>query len=208
MVGLWGNSRGDLQAFDAAYELLKGKGAKRFFFLGDRYSDLDDWLLQKKQSARGNRPYDDQAFLSDVTDFLVSQGPAERAAAKAEDVNDVSQLVERFVRVPDPAIGKRAMDMLGETLCCLVHDKNDLTREDLLNATLFIHANQPEPRVVQIGPRFFVNPGQLIGAAEQTCGLITFGEKELLFSAFTLEGRTLIENHPIPLGRRTKLSVE
>jgi hypothetical protein len=60
--------------------------------------------------------------------------------------------------------------------------------------------------VVQIGPRFFVNPGKLTGAAEQTCGLVAEGEGQLLFSAFTLEGRTLLDMHPMVVSRHNKIS--
>ena len=70
----------------------------------------------------------------------------------------------------DPTIPRKVLDMVGDTLCCLVHDKNDLTRDDLLNATIFIHGKESEPKVVQIGPRYFLTPGRLAGAAEQTCG--------------------------------------
>jgi hypothetical protein len=214
VIGLFSDSHGDLNAFDAAYEFLRGKGAKRFFFLGGRYSDLDEWVLTRKQRARGNRAYNDQDFLTDIATFLASQDQVERAAR--QDGEDPSRLGEKFLRVPereslqyrDPQIIRKAVDMLGQTLCSVVHDKNDLTREDLLNANIFIHGKDPEPRVVQIGPRYFINPGQLTGAAEQTCGLIEVVEPQLIFSAFTLEGRTLVDAQRIQVARRNKISAE
>ena len=72
----------------------------------------------------------------------------------------------------DPAIDKKCVDMLGDVLCCIVYDKNDLTREDLVNAQVFIHGKESEPKVVQIGPRVFLACGKLTGAAEQTCALV------------------------------------
>src|SRR5262245_6656118 len=102
------------------------------------------------------------------------------------------------------------MDMLGDSLCTLVHDKNDLTRDDMLNATVFIHGKERQPKVVQIGPRFFVTPGMLTGAPEQTCALLELVEKEkvLRFSAFTLEGRVVIDQQVLPLSAKTKISVK
>ncbi len=74
---------------------------------------------------------------------------------------------EHFLRTPerdslqyrDPSIPRKVLDMVGDTLCCLVHDKNDLNREDLLNALIFIHGKESEPKMVQIGPRYFLTPG-------------------------------------------------
>jgi hypothetical protein len=218
VIGVFSDSHGDLGAFGAAYDLLKSKGAKRFFFLGGRYTDLDEWVLQRKERARGGRSYTDQDFLADVTNFLTSQEPVSRPLAWGEGNEDASidRLKERFARTPekdslqylDASVDKKRVDMLGDVLCCLVHDKNDLTRDDLLNAQIFFHGMGSEPKVVQIGPRYFVTCGKLTGAAEQTCGLIDPADKALHFSAFTLDGRTLIDREALVIGSKTKLSVK
>jgi len=218
VIGLFSDSNGDLGAFDAAFELLKAKGAKRFFFMGGRYTDLDEWILTRKEKARGGRAYTDNDFLADVSNFLGAQEPLARPSAwgaQGEEEN-LDRLKEKFVRTPekdslqymDPAVERKRLDMLGDVLCCLVHDKNDLTREDLLNAQVFIHGKESEPKVVQIGPRYFVTCGSLTGAAEQTCAVLDPANKALHFSAFTLDGRTLVDRQALTLGARTKLSVK
>ncbi len=186
-IGILADSRGDLEAFGAAYELLLARGAKRFFFAGGCYSDLDHWIAQRRRSA---------AHLSDAQELL--------------------RLEDKFVRVPeresphyaDPRIGRKALDMLGDVLCCVVHDKDDLGRDDLLNATLFFHGKGGEPKVVQIGPRFFVTPGQLSGAVQQTCALVERLEGNLRFSAFCLDGRPCGEEQLLPIQRRSKISIK
>lgn len=223
MIGILSDSHGDLAAFDAAYELLRAKGARRFFFLGARYTDLDEWILQKREKSRGGREYSDMDFLADVTSWLASseskvpRAPAQGAApTDLEREDDRRNLVERFVRVPereslqyrDPNLAKKAVDMVGDTLCTLVHDKNDLTRDDLLNAQVFIHGKESEPKVVQIGPRFFVSPGRLAGAAEQTCALLEKADKNLRFSAFRLDGHPVLEPRELLIHRGGKLSVK
>jgi predicted phosphodiesterase len=223
VIGILSDSHGDLAAFDAAYELLRAKGARRFFFLGARYTDLDEWILQKREKSRGGREYSDMDFLADVTSWLASseskvpRAPAQGAApADLEREDDRRNLVERFVRVPereslqyrDPNLAKKAVDMVGDTLCTLVHDKNDLTRDDLLNAQVFIHGKDSEPKVVQIGPRFFVTPGRLAGAAEQTCALLEKADKNLRFSAFRLDGHPVLEPRELLIHRGGKLSVK
>lgn len=210
MIGIFSDSYGDLGAFEAAYELLRSRGAKRFYFAGGRYSDLDTWILQRRENERGGREYGDSDFLADVAQFLVaSSQPSGRAEGGPP-------LKERFLRTPerdclqylDANVPKKAVDMIGDVLCCLVHDKNDLTRDDLLNGTVFIHGKEPEPRVRQIGPRFFVTPGKLTGAAEQTCGLLEQVDNNLRFSAYTLEGRVVLDGQLLAVDRKTKLSVK
>jgi hypothetical protein len=218
VIGLFSDSHGDLAAFDAAYELLRKKGARRFFFMGGRYTDLDEWVLWRKDRARGGRGYTDQDFLADISNFLsqreqVARPPAWGEAAEEETIDRIK---DRFVRTPekdslqymDPAIDKKRVDMVGDALCCIVHDKNDLTRDDLVNGQIFIHGKESEPKVVQIGPRFFVACGKLTGAAEQTCGVLDLVERQLKFSAFTLDGRALITEQVLPLGGKTKVSVK
>lgn len=222
MIGILSDSHGDLAAFNAAYELLREKGARRFMFVGGRYTDLDAWVLEQREKARGGREYSDMDFLADVTQWLSSRDSLPRPPAFGEAPADFAAeedrrlVMERFARVPerdclqymDPNIPRKLLDMVGDALCCLVHDKNDLTREDLLNATLFIHGKESEPKVVQIGPRYFLTPGRLAGAAEQTCALLEKVERDVRFTAFRLDGSVVLEPQTIQLGRGTKLSVK
>jgi hypothetical protein len=222
VIGIISDSHGDLAAFNAAYELLREKGARRFLFAGGRYTDLDAWLLDRREKSRGGREYSDMDFLADVTQWLSSKDSLPRPPAFAEVPVDVSAeedrrlVLERFSRVPerdclqymDANIPRKQLDMVGDALCCLVYDKNDLTREDLLNSTVFIHGKEPEPKVVQIGPRFFLTPGRLTGAAEQTCGLLEKDDRNLRFTAFRLDGKVVLEPKEISLGRGTRLSVK
>ena len=222
MIGILSDSHGDLAALNAAYELLREKGARRFMFVGGRYTDLDAWVLEQREKSRGGREYSDMDFLADVTQWLSSKDSLPRPPAFAEAPADFSAeedrrlVMERFARVPerdclqymDPSIPRKMLDMVGDALCCLVHDKNDLTREDLLNATIFIHGKESEPKVVQIGPRYFLTPGRLAGAAEQTCALLEKVDRDLRFTAFRLDGSVVLEPQTIQLGRGTKLSVK
>lgn len=211
MIGLLSDSQGDLDAFDAAYELLCTVGARRFFFAGGRWSDLDAWLLERQRRVRssGNRTplpvYLDEA----------QRIPAPLALTPAAPDEDWVQLKGRFQRTPerdcaqyaDPAVPRKVLDMVGDSLCCLVHDKNDLTREDLENAALFIHGADPAPRVVQIGQRFFLSPGSLHGVATPTCALLAKTEKGLQYTAYTLDGSVAVEPQPVEVERRTRITV-
>jgi len=185
-IGVLADSGGDLDAFGAAYELLVSRGAERFFFAGGHYTDLDLWIAQKRR--RASQPSDAQALL---------------------------RLESRFVRVCErgsprygnPGVGAKALDMLGDVLCCIVHDKDDLSRDDLLNASVFFHGGGSEPNVVQIGPRFFVTPGRLSGGDRQTCGLVQPVDGNLRFSAFCLDGQPSGEGWLLAIPRRAKMSI-
>ena len=131
----------------------------------------------------------------------------------AQMLEDIEKVKSRFLRVAEKGSAQSgdatlAMDMLGDVLCCVVHDKNDLGREDLLNATVFIHGGAPEPKVIQIGPRFFVTAGPLSGGERQTCGLLEVVERNLRFSAFSLDGSAVVDGQVLAVERRTKLSVK
>lgn len=222
MIGLLSDSHGDLGAFDRAYRLLKERGAKRFFFAGGRYADLDEWVTWRNKHSGSGSDYTDTDFLADVAGFLIGAEQVERPPAFGLDPTEgdpeMVKVKERFVRTPerdcpqygDPGVEVKAMDMLGDVLCTLIYDKNELTRDDMLNSTVFVHGKERQPKVVQIGPRFFITPGMLTGAPEQTCALLEVPEREkvLRFSAFTLEGRTVIDQQVLSLSGKTKLSVK
>ncbi|OJH34569.1 hypothetical protein [Cystobacter ferrugineus] len=223
VIGILSDSHGDLAAFDAAYELLRAKGAQRFVFLGGRYTDLDEWILSRRERSRGGREYSGTDFLEDVERWLSvsDKKPRPRSLSVSreeleKEAADPLRVRENFLRTPerdslqyrDPSIPRKVLDMVGDTLCCLVYDKNDLERDDLINASLFLHGRESEPKLVQIGPRFFLSPGRLAGAAEQTCALLERVDRDVRFSAWRLDGKAVLEPRVLPLERRTKMSVK
>ena len=220
-IGIFSDSDGDLGALDAALRLLSGKGAKRFFFAGGRYADLDDWVKLKRDEAKARTDYTNLDFLTDISNYLADADQLDRPAAfghayeVARTNEELTRMAGRVIRTPekgslqylDPKCPVKAMDMLGETLCCVVHDKNDLDKEDMLNAVLLVHGNEKEPKVVQIGPRYFLTPGCLKGA-RPTVALLEFVERNLKYSAFALSGETVIEGQLLQVQQKKKVSVK
>jgi len=223
VIGVFSDSHGDLDAFDSAFELLKAKGARRFFFTGGDYQDLDDWFSYRRERVREARDYTDEHFLQDVRTFLDEGEQVERPPAFWGHAEVQRQLEEELVKVrarfvraceKDTPFGqefpglRKAVDMIGDTLCCLVHDKNDLARDDLVNAMVIIHGKDAAAKVVQIGPRYFITPGRLRGGEVPSCALLDKVEKNLKVTMFGLDGRTLLEEQVLALDRRSKLSVK
>jgi len=220
-IGVLSDSGGDLRVFDAALKLLVSQGARRFLFAGGRYEDLDDWVKWKREEVRAQADYRNQDFLEDVSRFLVGLAPLERPPAfgtaweLVRAIEELAGVKDKILRVPergslawqDPAVPKKLMDLVGDTLCCLVHDKNDLEKEDMVNAQVLIHGQHSEPKVVQIGQRVFVTPGRLAGGQEPTVGLLELADRQLTFSVLALDGRAVIDHQALLVGPKPKLSV-
>lgn len=222
-IGVFGDSDGDLTTFDAALKLLASKGARRFLFAGGKFADLDDWVKWKREEVKAKSDYSNADFLEDVSRYLIGHEQKERPAAfgtaheEMREIEELTRMKDKILRAPekgslayqDTAVPRKVLEMVGDSLCCLVHDKNDLDKEDMLNAVVLVHGKETDPKVVQIGPRTFITPGSLKSGGKRTVGLIEQHEKQVTFSAFTLDGKEVITKQPIQLGSgKTKISVK
>lgn len=220
VVGLFSDTEGDVERVDAALMFLRQKGATRYFFMGNRYDDVEAWVKWKRDQARAQADYSDADFLEDVVDHLSGKEPRDRPPAfgqayeAARTAETLARLKDKVLRVPEkgctaygaPSVPRKLVDMMGDTLCCLVHDKNDLDKEDMTNAVVLIHGKGEAPAMVQIGPRYFVTPGR-VTSPTPSVGLLEMDDKGLRFSAYALSGQTLVEPTALSVGGRKKVSV-
>lgn len=221
-IGVFSDSDGDLTAFDAALKLLASKGARRFLFAGGKFADLDEWVKWKREEVKAQSDYSGADFLEDVRNYLIGLSQVDRPAAfgtaheQVRAIEELTRMKDKILRAPekgslaylDTAVPRKVLEMLGDALCCLVHDKNDLDKEDMLNALVLVHGKDPEPKVVKVGPRTFITPGRLTGKVP-TVGLLETVDRQVVFSAFTLDGKAVIDRMPIQLGSgKTKISVK
>ena len=215
-IGLVADSLGDVDALEHACDfLIDEKGASRLFFLGGRFNDVDDLLQRKREVARGGAAYGDADFLADVAAFVAKAAEAQKGGvAHKLNKTEAEAYAARFARVPDkdslqyrdPNVPRVLPDMVGDRIAILVHDKADLTREDLEPATFLVHGAAKEPAVVQIGTRWFVTPGRLSGTASPSFGMIEQGEKGFSFVAWGFDGRE-IKRVPLALQTKNKMTV-
>jgi hypothetical protein len=191
-IGLASDSFGNLDALGVAFDLLARAGAERIFFLGGRYADVDAVLGRRRFGTPGaGVPASDREFLSAV------EGALSRAAATPEHplAGKITRVASRAC--PEVALGAplKVVDMLDGRLCCLVHDKADLTRDDIGNATILFHGNSGKAGLVQIGPRVFVTPGHLRSPEEEgrpsSFAFVDLGPAELELVVFSAEGAEL-----------------
>jgi predicted phosphodiesterase len=207
-IGLASDTYGNLDPLERALDLFARTKVDRVFFLGGRLADLDAVLARRGGGSRDAPvPSSDSEFLAAV------EGALARHAAAAADPLD-----GRIVRVASRACAeygsggslRKQVDLVEGRICCLVHDKAELTREDIVNASVLFHGNSAHAALVQIGPRCFVTPGHLRAAAPEgrppTFAVVDVGVRDLVLTIYSAEGAQLREERG-SLAAGTKMEV-
>lgn len=192
-IGLASDSFGNLAALERALEAFERARVDRVFFLGGRVADVDAVLARRAGGSRDAPvPESDAAFLAAVRGALARQ-----ATARAEPLDG------RIVRVASRAcpeyesgqVPRKQVDLVEGRISALVHDKGELTRDDIANAALIFHGNAAAAAIVQIGPRCFVTPGHLRAPAPPgrpaTFAVAEVTPRELSLGVFSAEGARL-----------------
>lgn len=214
-IGLASDSFGNVEALVVAFDTLSEAGAERIFFLGGRYADVDAALARKRAgAARAPRsPADGNlGFLEAV------QGALTRRASKGIE-DEAENLARRLVRVASRACPeyqrdrapRKVYEMVDGLICCLVHDKSELTRDDIANASVLFHGNSGHPALVAIGPRIFVTPGHLRAldpdGRPPTFTLLDVGPQAMEMTIYSAFGEETGKER-VALGTRSKVSVK
>ncbi len=192
-IGLASDTYGNLDPLERALALFERAQVDRVFFLGGRVADVDAVLARRSGGSReAPVPRTDAEFLSAV------EGALERQARARPD-----PLEGRIVRVASRAcpeydsgkVPRMQVDLVEGRITALIHDKKDLTRDDIANATLIFHGNSVAPGVVLIGSRCFMTPGHLRDPAPDgrpaTFALVEVSARELVFTVFSDEAAEL-----------------
>jgi hypothetical protein len=101
------------------------------------------------------------------------------------------------------------VDMVEGRICCLVHDKAELSRDDIANASLLFHGNSGQAALVRIGPRLFVTPGHLRASSDAppSFALAEVTARELVFTVFSDQAVELRQERA-PFAAGGKMSVK
>lgn len=189
-IGLASDTFGNLEPLEAALDLFARERADRVFFLGGRVADVDAVLARRSGGSReAEVPRTDSEFLAAVEAALLrsAEAPADPLAGRV--VRVASRACPEFA---SGAVPRKQMDLVEGKICCLVHDKADLTRDDISNATVLFHGNSAKAGLVQIGPRYFVTPGHLRAEAPEgrppTFALLDFAPAGLSLAIYSAAG--------------------
>jgi predicted phosphodiesterase len=188
-IGLASDSHGNLDALEAALALFARAQVDRVFFLGGRVADVDAVLARRAGGSRDAPvPQTDGEFLSAVRGALARQTAAARDPLEGRIVRVASKACPEYESGKVP---RKQMDLLDGLICCLVHDKAELIREDIENASVLFHGNSAAAGLVQIGTRCFVTPGHLRAAPPdgrpRTFAIAEVTHRELVLTVFSDE---------------------
>jgi hypothetical protein len=99
----------------------------------------------------------------------------------------------------------RSIEMFGDRVAILVHDKAMLDEEDIFAATFLVYGRSDGPLVKKIGPRWFLTPGP-IGHPEGGAVVLDDAAEEVVATFYDVDGRA-VRSERLPAARMAKLSV-
>ncbi len=218
-IGLVSDSYGNVEALEAAIDALFAAGADRVFFLGGRYADVQAVLDRKQAGVARSRPPGPSPGGEETLGFLRAVEGMLKSQVEGDPGEKVERLSHRIVRVASKACPeyqrdqapRKVFEMVDGLICCLVHDRADLTRDDIANATVLFHGNSGHPAIVSIGPRIFVTPGHLramdADGRPPTYALLEVAGGSMEMVIYAASGEEL-RRERAALGTRTKVSVK
>ncbi|HUL60040.1 MAG TPA: metallophosphoesterase family protein [Anaeromyxobacteraceae bacterium] len=209
-IGLVSDTYGNVGALERAIDLFARAQTERIFFLGGRLADLEVALARRRGGSRDAPvPQTDGEFLAAIRGALERQAGIDPDAVKLPG-KVVSVASRACPEYETGAVPRKQMDLVAGHICCLVHDKAELTREDIANATVLFHGNSGHAALVQIGPRYFVTPGHLRDPAPDgkpaTFAMLEVSERELELVVFSADAAE-VGRQQASFGARGKMSV-
>jgi hypothetical protein len=151
---------------------------------------------------------------------LVGDDPSDEAAwRRAADVavTGTSDQIDKFVQTERarlrlkslealPEAISRTIEMVGDRVAVLIHDKALLDEEDILAANLLFFGKSEAPLVRKIGARWFVTPGP-IGCEGGGIAVLDDEGDEIMITIYDSAGKASLKE-ALSLHRATKMRVQ
>lgn len=155
-LGLLGPAGTDVGALGRAAEfLLNGARVHRAIYLGNDGA-LDRAVAAWARKLVGDDPSDDGAWkraaeiaLKGTAEQLDKFVSTERARLRLKSLEALPEEISRTI------------EMVGDRVAVLIHDKALLDEEDILAANLLFFGKSEGPLIRKIGARWFVTPGPI-----------------------------------------------
>jgi hypothetical protein len=197
---LLGPAEGDVLGLGRAAEfLLTTVKVSRAVYLGIDAS-LDKAVAAWARRLVGDDPSDDGAWRR-AADVAIAGTPHEIDRFVA-----VERARMRLKTLEALPLGGRTIEMVGDRVAVLIHDKAALDEEDILAANLLVFGKSVEPLVKKIGTRWFVSPGH-IGTPTGGVAVLDDEGTEVVCTVYDATGKATIRE-ALAAGRTTKVRVQ
>jgi hypothetical protein len=202
----------------------------RLGFLGPRPAHADDSLVEEAADFLLHDAKVDRAIYLGMDDALervvaawaerlVGDDPTDRGAwRKARDLAPRGTVAEidAFVAAQRTRLRLRALEslpqriwrtieMVGDRVAVLVHDKGLLDEEDILSASLLVYGKSDIPLTKKIGTRWFMTPGEL--SEKGGICVLDDAKDEIEVSLFDQNG-ALIKTETLAMPRSSTMRVQ
>jgi hypothetical protein len=185
----------------AADNLVERVKVERAIYLGADDA-LDDMVAAWATRIVEGDPTDDAAWTRAAE--LAMHGTARDIDAFVSRER-ARQRLRVLERLPKGGVA-RTIEMIGDRVAVLIHDKGLLDEEDIFAASLIVYGRSPEPLVKRIGARWFVTPGN-IGIAGGGSAVLDDGGEEIIASVYAADG-TCTMKEAIAVTRATKMKIQ
>jgi hypothetical protein len=164
---------------DDALERVVAAWAKRL--VGDDPTDRGAWRKARDLAPKGT--------AAEIDAFVAAQ----RTRLLLRGLESLPQRVWRTI------------EMVGDRVAVLVHDKAMLDEEDILSASMLVYGKSEVPLTKKIGTRWFFTPGEL----SERGGLCVLDDakEQIEVSLFTKTG-VLIKTETLTLSRSSTMRVQ
>jgi hypothetical protein len=196
-IGLLGPAELESDSLErAARRLLADLAPDRVIYLGVDGA-LDQVVHQWAQRLVGEDPTDEglwsraadhcpDASWQDLDDFVQRERDRQRL-----------RLLESL-----PDAKTRVVELIAGAVAVMLHDRKDLTEEDMLPARLLLFGKSAQPIIRQVGPRWFLAPG-----SQDVGGTLLLDDTDTLTATvYDCHGTTL-RHEVLALSRGTKMTV-
>ncbi len=200
-LGLLGPARGDLAVLARTAEfLLNGAKVTRAIYLGSDDA-VEETVSVWAESLVGPDPSDEGVWGRAFD--VATNGTAEQIDAflRAERARLRLKSLEGL-----PPELLRSVEIFGDRVAVLIHDKAQLDEEDIFSAALLCYGKSAEPLVKKIGARWFLTPGP-VGSAGGGAIVLDDSTDEVVATFYDAEGRAG-QTLTLSTVRAAKLSVQ
>ena len=198
--GLLGPANGDLAGLARCAEfLLNSARVTRAIYLGDDDA-LEDTVGLWAESLVGPNPSDEGIWERALP--VIATGTSEQldAFVRAERARLRLRSLERL-----PPEQLRTVEMFGDRMAVLIHDKALLDEEDIFSAAFLVYGRSTAPLLKRIGPRWFLTPGP-IGSTRGGCAVLDDPGDEVVATVYDAKGRVFV-SETIAVRRGPKMSI-